>query len=163
MLRILILSLGAAAGALLIAVSLKPIADAREARNWPTTEATITVSTIEEVITTRKKSGDTNRTERMVKYRPAVAYEYFIQGEKHEGSKMTYSHIAYPSPEQAKSQIAEYAPGDTVQIRYNPAKPQDSVIKPEGHASFVITYFGAFFLSASLWFMIRPYLKRKVA
>ncbi len=161
MLRVLILSIFTAAGALVIYYSFSPVISARKASSWPTTSAVITDSSVEQETFKRKRSGNTNRTIDSIKYRPTVAFEYVVKGEQYTGTTLSFSMLAYSSAEGAQSVLVDFEPGSMVDIHYNPDNPQQSVVLPTGEPAYLFTYFGALIVITGIWMIVVPYLKRK--
>jgi hypothetical protein len=69
-------------------------------------------------------------TSRNAYYRPAIRYTYEVNGRKREGARIRFGMISARSPGGAEAILAPYPVGATIQVRYNPENPDDSVLEP---------------------------------
>jgi hypothetical protein len=85
-------------------------------RSWPTTPGTILVS---EVVTLKSK------------FEAVITYTYTIESHTYTSDRIYHRALPYYSErEQAQVLVAEFPPGQTVPIYYNPADPQYAVLVP---------------------------------
>ncbi|MBI4890352.1 MAG: DUF3592 domain-containing protein [Acidobacteria bacterium] len=63
-------------------------------------------------------------------YTPEVRYQYQVDRQVYQGSRITVATHGYQHPQQAQAALA-YFPAETpCYVYYNPAKPQESVLVP---------------------------------
>jgi hypothetical protein len=96
-------------------------------------------------------------------YEPVVEYQYTVQNQQYTGRRIAFGANRF-GHSQARSAVARYPVGSTVQVRYNPEKPQEAVLEARasgatifmvvgiillviGIASCCLTGIGAFFVS----------------
>jgi len=163
MLRIIILLIGFSIGAGLVAFSFKPMLDAEAAQGWPMTAAYIRKIGVTVSVVAKPNTGGSTKTKKGVVYQPDLVFEYDVSGYKYSGSKIQYTHRSYATREEAAAVLAAYGIGELIFIHYNPAAPDQSVLNPIGEPSYLFTYFGGLLAALSLWFMAKPFLKKKEA
>lgn len=89
---------------------------------WPTTTGTVRGTRI------RSSSGEGTTT-----YRPKIRYEYEVQGTSYVSSRIAVGDWpSFRSRSKARSWLEEYPDGDQVTVRYNPRRPDKSVLEPRG-------------------------------
>jgi hypothetical protein len=102
-----------------------------------------------EVIRHRDSDGD--------EYEPRVRYAYRVAGRRFEGEKLRIgAKIMMNDKYDAQLSIAKYFAGDRIQIRYDPDKPQRSVLEPvptpSGLWQWVV--FGIFLLASGAYIAV---------
>lgn len=63
-------------------------------------------------------------------YYPTVLYEYEVQGKRYVGQQITFgSQVGYGNANRAQQVVDRYAPGNRVQVYYDPTKPDQAVLE----------------------------------
>jgi hypothetical protein len=103
---------------------LMPIAINRgkKSRNWPTTEATVISTEVEE----KHKYDEDGES---VYYYPRVHYDYRVGGQVYQGFKYKLLEASM-SKRKAIEFISNFIPGDKLTVYYDPEKPTESVMQP---------------------------------
>ena len=93
-------------------------------RAWPTTEGTIVSSAV-------RPTTEYGRQGPIPSSAVDVTYEYRVDGETLTGSRFTYEEASpvYHNPDDAVQLAAQYPPGQTVAVHYDPANPQTSLLQ----------------------------------
>ena len=79
--------------------------------------------------------------DRMTLYRPVLLYEYEVAGKRFRGSRIAQSPgLNRGVPEFAQKVVERYPGGSAVAVRYNPKRPDESVLEPRVPGSWI---FGA--------------------
>ena len=77
----------------------------------------------------------------MTLYRPVLLYEYEVAGKRFRGSRIAQSPgLNRGVPEFAEKVVDRYPVGSAVAVRYNPRRPDESVLEPRVPGSWI---FGA--------------------
>jgi hypothetical protein len=93
----------------------------RTAANWPTAAGVVTGTRIEE-----SASGRGGFV-----YKPVVLYRYEVSGVEYQGSRIRFQEERTVSSHSAAEKLLQsYAVSSPVRVRYNPRKPQESVLEP---------------------------------
>lgn len=98
---------------------------ARASRTWPATEGRISSSQAQ----TFGRGGKAI----------LVYYEYSVNGQAYTGKRLRFAPPLNLSFEAAQAALLNYRPGSSIQIHYNPASPNDSVVEP-GVVSYLWYY-----------------------
>ena len=61
-------------------------------------------------------------------YEPRVAYSYEFGGQPYAGNRIAFGRMQYRSEKRARARIAAWKAGDSVEVSYDPADPQNSVL-----------------------------------
>jgi Protein of unknown function (DUF3592) len=108
----------------------------RQAALWPAVGGVVTRSRVE---SKKLRMGSTmyRTSGRSTYYRPDLAYSYEVGGGHFEGKRTRFGMSRRWSKDRTRWEtlIAPYAVGQTVQVRYDPRKPGESVLEP-GVAAF---------------------------
>ncbi len=111
---------------------------ARAALGWPTAAGTVAAS---EVASFKTKRGR--------QFMAQVAYSYEVAGTQHSGNRLRFGHYA-GALATAEADAGRYKPGSAVQVRYDPARPEQSVLEAGAAGSnvpgLVLAITGAVFL-----------------
>ena len=123
-------------GLLMLAIIVASLREAAAMRRWPVAPGRIVSSSVEryeEVAGTRSSGSRT----RMTLYRPVVTYEYEVGGHRFRGDRITQSPgLNRGAPDLAEQVVRRYPSGTAVDVRYDPARPGDSVLEPRVPASW---------------------------
>lgn len=96
--------------------ALSQISNAKASTSWPTVNARITKSEVEE---RRGRRG--RRT-----YHANIEYAYSVDGKSYTSDRISYGGTG----EDAEETVARFALGSTHEARYDPANPSESVLVP---------------------------------
>jgi hypothetical protein len=94
----------------------------RESKHWPSTTGTIIHSSVESGFTNVGGGG-------ALVVRPNVTYEYEVAGQKFTSSRLAIIEINTANEESAREKADKYAPGQRVQVYYDPHKPSFAVLE----------------------------------
>ncbi|HEX9931660.1 MAG TPA: DUF3592 domain-containing protein [Allosphingosinicella sp.] len=131
-----------ALGALFIFLHLR----ANKARAWPAAPGIMLASTVREPA--QGTAGP---------FEPLVHYRYQAAGRELEGVRLRFRSSATYSRDQAYAALAPYAPGNHVHVRYNPHRPEESVLEPGAASPVFLVLAGvaaALFLAGVAWIVI---------
>jgi len=117
-------------GVLILAIAVAALREAASMRRWPVAKGRVLSSRVEECRDT-VSSGTHAAATRLTLYRPVVVYEYEADGRRFRGDRIAQS----PGMDRGVSELADavvrrYASGSAVDVRYNPARPAESVLEP---------------------------------
>jgi len=103
---------------------LMPIAINRgkKSRNWPTTEATVISTEVEE----KHKYDEDGES---VYFYPRAHYDYLVGGQLYQGFEYKLLEASM-SKRKAIEFISNFIPGDKLTVYYDPEKPTESVMQP---------------------------------
>jgi hypothetical protein len=104
-------------------IHFKGVSRAKAASKWPSAAATVLSS---EVVV--EESGDTMEAG-TTWYNPVVNYSYVVEGRELRGSRLRFGNPRSARRSKSEAAISKYVPGSSTTIRYNPEKPEDSVLE----------------------------------
>lgn len=101
---------------------------AAAARDWPWAEGEILAAGVEQVAVWRdSETGIGTRT----LHKAAILYRYRVEGIELVGTRAHFGPRIYSNlPALARRLVSDYARGDRVAVRYNPANSAESVLEP---------------------------------
>lgn len=108
-------------GTLFSVKSLYLILNAYKSKSWPTVNGIIVSSEIEQ-----KSVMDSHRKQ----YRLKIFYYYYVNNEKYESERISFSEKSYPTKIKAQEQLDKYTKNSNIKVFYNPQNPTQSVIEP---------------------------------
>ena len=77
--------------------------------------------------------------DRLTLYRPVLLYEYEVAGKRFRGSRIAQSPgLNRGVPEFAQKVVERYPGGSAVAVRYNPRRPDESVLEPRVPGSWIL-------------------------
>jgi hypothetical protein len=117
MLYMLILLVLAGIGALVF-LHFRKVGPAKAAANWPAAPGVMLATTVREPA----PGGPAH-------YQPLVHYRYHVGGRDLEGVQLRLDRTVTHDRNKAYADIAPYPPGAPVQVRYNPMRPEESVLE----------------------------------
>jgi len=120
------------AGVSTVLYAVRAMGLARQSVNWPTAEARVTSSRVQEDISTsRSPSG---MIDTIVSYFPEVEYEYDVHGLTYSSSRILFVKVNYPK-QQAETTVARYPTGGKATAYVHPRNARLAVLEPglEGH------------------------------
>ena len=131
-----------------IFIHFRAVSKARASETWPTAMGKLTRS---EVLVEEDRDRDgSSRTW----YNPVVAYSYSVAGQAIEGSRIRFANMRRGSRKGAEEVLARYRLGDSVTVRYNPEKPNESVLESRkpGPVYLILALGGLVFVIVG-WFL----------
>jgi hypothetical protein len=146
----------AAMGAIILAITVSALREVAAMKRWPVANGRIVSSKVEEYRESVGGGDYSGNRVRMILYRPVVLYEYEIVGKRFQGNRITQSPgLNRGVPDFAEKIVQRYASGTPVEVRYNPKRPEESVLEPRLPGSWVLALviaIGLFALAANLYF-----------
>jgi hypothetical protein len=135
------------AGLLLLRRALSERARSRKAQNWPSVTGTIQETDVEE---DRNRSATGRAT---ISFVPTLRYNYVVAGKSYEGNRILFGSIGldYLSASNIRD---SFAVGSEVPVFYDPANPQESVLRPKLKMGMFSLIPGVFMLSLSVIVLI---------
>ena len=122
--------------------------EARDSINWPTAEAVITRSIVEESRATSKK----------ISYKPHVTYTYRVADREFSGNDISMHDVGYGDGNIAQEIVAKYSVNSRHSVYYNPDDPAQAVLEPGitwRAYLFLLTPVVLFLLAVALFFGAR--------
>jgi len=127
-------------GLAVLAIVASSLREATAMKRWPTAEGRVLSAKVEEYRESVSRGAGGPRA-RMTLYRPVLLYEYRVTGKRFHGTRVAQSPgLDRGVPEFAAKVVERYPIGSTVAVRYNPKRPDESVLEPRVPASWI---FGA--------------------
>ena len=118
-------------GLAILLLILSSLREAAAMKRWPVAKGRVLSSKVEEY---RADAGSRNfgaSRGRMTLYRPAVVYEYEVDGKRFSGKRIAQSPgMDKGVPDLARKVVQRYAAGSAVDVRFNPKRPDESVLEP---------------------------------
>jgi hypothetical protein len=144
-------------GLIVLALVIASLRDAAAMKRWPIARGRVVSSKVEEYHEIIKGHGSNSRGDRMTLYRPAVVYEYEVNGQRYESNRITQSPgLNRGVPDLAAEVVRRYPQGSSVDVRYNPRHLPESVLEPRVPRSWIF----ALAIAAGLLAMaVREYLR----
>jgi hypothetical protein len=130
----------------------------RASAKWPTVTATVVSSDVE----TRHRSGDATgmRTERGFEYLPRIAYEYSVDGVRHQSDRITFDDLRFDNHITAKAIADRYASGSEVSVYYDPEQPGRAVLEPGlSWTAYLLPAFGVVLMLSTVAAWVVPSLR----
>jgi hypothetical protein len=119
--------------------------DARASTTWPTVAGQVIRSEVTE--STDAEGGDS--------YSPEVTYTYQVNQLSYENSTIKFGENSYDSRRRAEEIAAQYPVGERVNVSYDPAAPDRSVLEPGvSGGSYIVLSIGVVFVVISLVILI---------
>lgn len=127
-------------------------------KRWPVADGRVLSAKVEEYRTSVSRGAGGPR-DRMNLYRPVLLYEYAVMGKRFRSSRVAQSPgLDRGVPEFAQAVVERYPSGSAVAVRYNPKRPDESVLEPRVPGSWI---FGAAIGIALLVLAAYVYLRGK--
>jgi hypothetical protein len=125
-------------GVLLLLLVVSALREAVAMKRWPVAKGRILSSTVEQYRAIAG-AGDFGSTRtRLTLYRPVVAYEYEAAGQRFKGNRIAQSpEFNRGVPIFAEKTVQRYPVGSTVDVRFNPKRPSESVLEPRVPAGWI--------------------------
>ena len=117
-------------GLIVAAILVASLREAAAMKRWPVAKGRVLSSRVEEYVDIVGSRGSRSRA-RIKLYRPIVTYEYTIDGRRFQSNRITQSPAwNRGAPDFAEQIVQRYPAGSVIDVRYNPKRPADSVLKP---------------------------------
>ncbi len=143
-------------GIIILAIVISALREVAAMKRWPVASGRVLSSKVEEYHDSAGGGDYSGNRVRMTLYRPVVLYEYEIGGKSFRGSRITQSPgLNRGVPDFAEKIVQHYARGNPVEVRYNPKRPEESVLEARLPASWILALLiaiGLFALAANLYF-----------
>ena len=124
-------------GLAVLAIVASSLREAAAMKRWPVAEGRVLSAKVEEYRTSVSRGAGGARA-RMTLYRPVLLYEYRVTGKRFHGTRVAQSPgLDRGVPEFAASVVERYPIGSTVAVRYNPKRPDESVLEPRVLGSWI--------------------------
>lgn len=134
-----------AGGAVLFFWGIPTIQNAFASKSWPSVQGVITTS---QFITDTDSDGTT--------YKADIGYEYVVDGQTQNGSKVGFGDYGSSNASHARSIVNKYPPGEKVSVYYNPNQLETAVLEPGvGLGSFLTGGIGLLFFVLGLIMMFQ--------
>ena len=125
-------------GTLVLLIIVAALREAAAMKRWPTAKGRILSSKVEEYREIAGAGDYSGSRTRMTLYRPAVLYEYEVDGKRLHGNRITQSSgLNRGIPDFAEKIVQRYRSGTSVEVRYNPKRPADCVLEPRVPAGWI--------------------------
>ena len=127
-------------GLAVLAIVVSSLREAAAMKRWPVAEGRVLSAKVEKYRQSVSR-GTGGPRDRMTLYRPVLVYEYEVAGKCFRGSRIAQSPgLDRGVPEFAEKVVERYPGGSAVAVRYNPRRPDESVLEPRVPGSWI---FGA--------------------
>ena len=127
-------------GLAVLAIVVSSLREAAAMKRWPVAEGRVLSAKVEKYRTSVSR-GTGGPRDRMTLYRPILLYEYEVAGKRFRGSRVAQSPgLNRGVPEFAQKVVDRYPIGSAVAVRYNPRRPDESVLEARVPNSWI---FGA--------------------
>ena len=127
-------------GLAVLAIVVSSLREAAAMKRWPVAEGRVLSAKVEKYRESVSR-GTGGPRDRMTLYRPVLLYEYEVAGKRFRGSRIAQSPgLDRGVPEFAQKVVDRYPGGSAVAVRYNPRRPDESVLEPRVPGSWI---FGA--------------------
>ena len=127
-------------GLAVLAIVVSSLREAAAMKRWPVAQGRVLSAKVEKYRESVSR-GTGGPRDRMTLYRPVLLYEYEVAGKRFRGSRIAQSPgLDRGVPEFAEKVVDRYPVGSAVAVRYNPKRPDESVLEPRVPGSWI---FGA--------------------
>ena len=132
---------------------------AKASVSWPSVEGKIIAASVK-TQTATPSGGRTRATSRT--YKANVSYEYSVGGTRYSSDKVSFGEYGDSDPEHARGIVGRYPAGKTVQVYYNPEKPDVAVLEPGASwSSYVPLGVGILFALAGVAVSLGGFVAKK--
>ena len=143
-------------GLIILAIVVSALREVAAMKRWPVASGRVLSSKVEKYRDSTGGGDYSGNRVRMTLYRPVVLYEYKIAGKRFQGNRITQSSgLNRGVPDFAEKIVQRYASGSEIEVRYNPKRPEESVLEPRLPASWILALLialGLLALAANLYF-----------
>jgi hypothetical protein len=118
-------------GILMLLLVASALREAVAMKRWPVAKGRVLSSKVEQYKVVAGAGDFGTARSRMVLYRPVVTYEYVVAGRRMEGKRIAQSAgLDRGVPVFAEKTVARCPAGSAVDVRFNPQRPDESVLEP---------------------------------
>jgi hypothetical protein len=126
-------------GLAILALAVSSLREAAAMKRWPVAIGRVLSSTVQQYKADAGAGNFGGPRGRMTLFRPAIVYEYVVQGHRFESNRIAQSPgINRGVPDFAQKTVDRYASGQQVEVRYDPARPSESVLEPRVPKSWIL-------------------------
>jgi hypothetical protein len=116
----------AAGIAMMVLWGIPTLQKAKTSTSWPTTRGVVIDSDME-----RKVDNGTGRhRSRSITYHAHVTYEYAVDGTEYNCSTVSFGQYGSSSRNHALQIVNRYPVGKTIEVHYDPDRPESAVLEP---------------------------------
>ena len=116
-------------------------------KDWPAAPGKILSSQVQSGNSNSHGPARTTGTGSRRRYSVDVRYRYEVDGQKFEGSRLRFGNVSYKKRSKAQKETDRFLPGKEVEVFYDPANPQSSVlIKGSGLSWLAVGLGGTMFI-----------------
>ena len=141
---LIVLLIFAGCGAFFVIFTLLSRKKAQKAAGWRAVNGTITATEIKEHTSIDDEDGIGT-----TQYEPVVHYSYAVGGQTYTGKRIGYGFNRFDLGT-ARKKLEQYPQGSSVEVRYNPEKPEEAVLETTVGGSKVLLIVGMIFLVIGL-------------
>ena len=124
-------------GLAVLVIVVSSLREAAAMKRWPVAQGRVLSAKVEEYRTSVSRGAGGAR-DRMTLYRPVLLYEYEVTGKRFRGSRVAQSPgLDRGVPDFAEKVVERYPSGSAVAVRYNPKRPDESVLEPRVPGSWI--------------------------
>lgn len=144
------------AGLVTIVIGVRRFLRGLASARWPKTSATVLSSrVVEEEV---QASSDEDRGPAPNVFKADVAYEYSVAGRTFKGSRIRFDDVQTSDRARAEAEVARFKVGQPVEVSYDPANHEESVVFPgvSGASAIVpAAGVGALVVAGGMWAIVR--------
>ncbi len=100
---------------------------AASSTGWPIARGEVQASQVVKHVSTRR-DNETNQDIEQITYEPKVSYVYAVGDKRLTGDRLSFKRAHYISSSKANNAVAKFPAGARVDIAYDPAEPENSVL-----------------------------------
>lgn len=120
-----------AVGGGLLAWGFNTMGKAKASMSWPTAKGKVLHSGVErKVSTSTSNTGSGRRRRTTTTYEADVRYEYRVDANRYSGNKVSFGEYSSSNRGHAERIVDRYPKGKSVEVFYNPDKPDTAVLEP---------------------------------
>jgi hypothetical protein len=143
-------------GLAMLALVVSSLREAAAMKRWPVARGRVLSSNVEEYRADAGSGSFGGSRARMTLYRPAVVYEYEVDGQRFRGDRIAQSPGMHKGvADFAQAVVQRYPSGNAVDVRFNPKRPGESVLEPrvpKGWIFALLIAVGLMILAVHLYF-----------
>jgi hypothetical protein len=110
-------------GAFLVFSGVRQRSQAQASASWPSVQGKALSAQVK-----TESRLDTRTHRQRTSFRPAVAYEYQVDGVRYQASRVAFGDLSNSNSSEAQRILGELVKADAVQVFYNPQDPTDAVL-----------------------------------
>jgi hypothetical protein len=124
-------------GLAVLALVVTSLREATAMKRWPVAQGRMLSAKVKEYQSSVSRGVGGPRA-RMTLYRPALVYEYEVTGKRFRGTRLAQSPgLDRGVPDFAAKVVERYPSGSAVDVRYNPKRPDESVLEARVPSSWI--------------------------